>query len=289
MNEELKQGFQLWLSYKASQEKTYGDKAWSRIGGYKNSKRFKGLPANVRAFVAEYETTLEATNRPDMSKNPHIPKVLLAKVQRRMKGQGGEVKLEKEELDILLKHGVFALVSGEKNGAIEDDEGKDGKSKLTPEESKKRHDQLKDKLKAEGMMYCDGVGVYGGHPEGSVIVMVHDLSRKEAIDLGDEFKQNSIIYANQGLYELKFIHDPKETNNSVIGSFEQDTKFFNDERVGTTEFKQDHTGLTTKSGDKYGFRLGLDWDNPVNTKGWIAEKNKTIKELFLKKLNQGTA
>lgn len=120
------------------------------------------------------------------------------KVQRQAPGHGHEVHLDKEELVIALKSGKFALISSGPNPALEEDKG------LPQAEIDARDKKLRSRLEEMGYAFTPVKGKYDAPPEKTYLVMVHDAEFKDSINLGKEFKQESIVYVENGSYELHY-------------------------------------------------------------------------------------
>jgi len=66
-------------------------------------------------------------------------------------------------------------------------------------ENKARHQQFTTWLKAKGFRYATGYGIpqnSGSHPEKSVLIL--GISKKKAVELGNELEQNAVIFGILG-------------------------------------------------------------------------------------------
>lgn len=131
---------------------------------------------------------------------------------RRPKGMGKEKTIQtRKDLDIILKHTTFALMSASPNP-------NDPKAmKMSPEEIKAKHGELLERLKADGFVYSQCRGKYG-KPEESVMVMMHDSNRDEAIKLGSDFMQDAIVFVNKGKGEMIYTNEKQLGEVSMAGS-----------------------------------------------------------------------
>lgn len=132
-----------------------------------------------------------------------LPSELQRKIGKRGKGQGREIKLNKDEIQTLLKSGKYALISAGRNPAHEED------SKLGDDKIQERYESLKSELVDGGYAFSKVAGHYGGK-EDSFLVMVHDADKEHIKKLGTKFNQDSIIYSEKGKHEMHFTSGDKK-------------------------------------------------------------------------------
>lgn len=144
----------------------------------------------------------EPTRRGRKDDKAREREALLRKTKRRGPGEGGEVQLNHQELRLILNTGKFALVSAGPNPEYDPHKG------MSPTEAAERHQELKSKLVAAGFMHTKVTGHYGGR-EDSFLVMIHDADRGAVRQLGEIFKQDSVIYAEGGRNEMHYTYGPK--------------------------------------------------------------------------------
>jgi hypothetical protein len=135
------------------------------------------------------------TAREKVDPETKIKQQLEKKTKKLGKGQGRLVALSKEELDVTLKSGKYALMSAGKNPNHEQDKN------LTDEQVAERHRKLHQELKESGYAFTKAVGHYGGK-EDSFLVMIHDADKNEITKLGEKYNQDSVIVADGGKQEM---------------------------------------------------------------------------------------
>ena len=127
----------------------------------------------------------------------------------------GEVRLTRPQLDDLLEHGTYSIISAGRNG-------NDAREKDMPEdhaEFKARHERLRGELKKRKLRYTEVEGHYGSReasfivhhesakPQKSNAFMVHHDSLSEfgvMRALGKQFNQDSVIHSHRGAHEMHF-------------------------------------------------------------------------------------
>jgi hypothetical protein len=70
---------------------------------------------------------------------------------------------------------------------------------LSPEENNKRMDELKKGIRDAGFGFIKIRGRYGQNNENSIVIP--NIDRKTLINMGKEFNQDSVIFANKEKYE----------------------------------------------------------------------------------------
>jgi hypothetical protein len=112
--------------------------------------------------------------------------------RKREPGKGRMVAIPSvEDLDLILKNTTFACISAGRNPDNPED------AKLTEQQVHDRFRTLKETAKEKGYVYTDAIGKYGT-PEESIMVMLHDADEKEAIDIGEQFHQQSLFISETG-------------------------------------------------------------------------------------------
>jgi hypothetical protein len=111
---------------------------------------------------------------------------------RRKEGEGKQIAIASpEDLEVILKNTKFACISAGRNPDDPEDQ------KLTEQQIGERYKELKKRAGEMGFMYTDSIGKYGGEEE-TIMVMVHDADVEDALSLGKEFKQQSVMVADHG-------------------------------------------------------------------------------------------
>lgn len=216
--------------------------------GHKYIRREHGrIPGTWRYIYSERKPRFRV--RPEApEKKKALPKApdLLAlqeKVARRGKGEGREVGLTKQELRILLRNGKFALISAGRNPRLE--------SEMSEAEQKARHGKLRDRLVEDGFAFSRVEGHYEGR-EDSFLVMVHDAERDYVKQIGKEFNQDSVIYAEGGKQELHYTTG-EHTGKRIEG------KGF-EEKPEAADF---YTRIVHPDGAHTKFALSFDWERMI--------------------------
>jgi len=125
---------------------------------------------------------------------------LLKKIRRRPPGEGAEVTLNHHELNTILNHGRFALVSAATNSKNQMHTGR------TKADEAAAHEALRKRLVEAGYMHTGVVGRYGGR-EDTFLVMVHDATSHETRGLGVMFQQDSVIFSERGHHRAYYTYD----------------------------------------------------------------------------------
>lgn len=164
-------------------------------------------------------------------------------IGRREKGKGEPVTLSHDQMTEVLNHGTYALVSAGRNIKDKDD------AAMTDEQVKERYNKLEEDLKASGYAYTRVAGHYG-EKEDTFLVQVHEADRKEMQDLGEKYKQDSIIYSAD------------KSNEMIYTSGENKGK----KQTGTGWTPQDeaddfYTIVSHPDGRTTKFQLNFDFDS----------------------------
>ena len=180
-------------AFTSKMEEKYGDDFYDKW-----TSEEQDTYADLRLKEEESEDSgREVTPKVDVTRQ-HIAEMhkrlktkgLASKIARRGPGEGGSVNLTLEEVDDLLKHGIIGLMSAGKNPNLEPD--------MSVDEEKSRHDDLVSDLRERGFMFTEGRGMYEGHEEPSVMVMIPESSRSEMVELGETYNQDSVIWSDGG-------------------------------------------------------------------------------------------
>jgi DNA-directed RNA polymerase specialized sigma subunit len=170
---------------------------------------------------------------------------LQKKIKRRAPGEGGEVALNRRELTMLLNSGRFALVSAGPNPAIPED------ADMSKAQQASRHQSLRSDLVAGGFMHTQVAGRYGER-EDTFLVMVHDAKRDEVRSMGSKYKQDSVIYGENGKFEAHYTHGPSQ------GLMDKGKGWSTKNKAGDFYTQMDHPdGTRTK------FILGINFGKHV--------------------------
>jgi ppGpp synthetase/RelA/SpoT-type nucleotidyltranferase len=239
----------------AKQNKVY------EFESFKDAKKFKedeikgGHEGEIPiAYAGSQEEFLETFNeyRPENWRD--LLKVR-EKIKRREPGKGKQVSLTGEEMETILSHGKFALISAGKNPANEED------MKLTDAQVKQRHEKLKKELKAQGYMFTPVEGKYG-EVEDSFMVMAHDADKDHIIKMGKTLNQDSVIFGNQGEQEMIFTTGENSGKRHKGEGWKPETGDDN------------YTKVQTADGKEMKFNLNFNFDEMVKSileyMGWNA-------------------
>lgn len=169
------------------------------------------------------------------------------KIRRRQPGQGEEVSLTHRELRHVLDHTRFALVSAGPNPNVEEDR------KLTHDDLKARHEELRKRLVASGYAFTGVVGHYGGR-EDSFLVMIHDAERRDVRELGKAFHQDSVIYCDRQKTELHYTTGENADKNLCAHGRGWEKK---------PAAKDYYSTVQHPNGQKTKFSLRINFDNLV--------------------------
>jgi hypothetical protein len=171
-----------------------------------------------------------------------LPKELYAKIQRREKGKGAEVKLSSKEVKEVLSKGIVGFISAGRNPAIEED------MKLSDEAINERDNKLKADLVARGFVFERVHGKYG-EEEDSYVVMVNEVSAAELAFLGKKYNQDSVIHSKAGNNKMIYTTGPNAGKHHPGGGWKP--------VPGADNY---YSELKTKDGAKFKFVLNFDFD-----------------------------
>ena len=179
---------------------------------------------------------------------------LQAKVARRAEGEGGETPLTKRELDWILLHGTYGVVSAGKNPKLEPD--------MSEAAQKKRHEKLRADLKKGGFAFTEVVGHYEGS-EDSFLVMAHEAKADEIKALGKKYNQDSVIHSVAGKHEMHFTAGEHAGKHHKGGGHEV-----------KPDAKDYFTRVKHPEGGETKFALNFDWDELHKALRFLLMKGK---------------
>jgi len=143
----------------------------------------------------------------DKDLTPEQKKVLDG-FKRKAPGEGVNKQIDtKEDLDLVLSHGNFAMISAGRNPNIPEDKD------LTDDQINQRTQKMREQLISSGYVFTEGVGNYGGIEE-SFLVMVHDADDEELFNMGKEYNQDSVLFVDHG--ESKLVKTTGENAGNII-------------------------------------------------------------------------
>jgi hypothetical protein len=173
-----------------------------------------------------------------------LPPALREKCRRAEPGKGHEITLLKIEAALLLKKGVFGLISAGRNPNSDLDRH------LTDQDIDRRYQSLKDDLKKKGLKWVNVNGNYDGE-EQSMWVLNPDVTRSELVDLGEKYNQDSVIYTEKGKNELIYTTGNHKGERNEGSGYQE-----------TPDADNYYTELQTLKG-KMKFSLNFDFDKLV--------------------------
>ena len=136
---------------------------------------------------------------------------ILKQFRRRAPGEGKEKTIQKKaDLEVLLKESTFCMMSAGRNPEDPED------MKLSDKEIKQRYNNLLSDLAAKGYIYTRCKGKYV-NPEESVMVMAHDADRNEMMEIGEKYKQDSVVFSDKGKGELIYTTGKKKGKAEMAG------------------------------------------------------------------------
>jgi len=170
------------------------------------------------------------------------------KYKRQEKGKGKTISFTTErELDVVLKHTKYGIISGGRNPTIPDDKA------LSDEQIIQRNKQLHNDLIDSGYQFLPVVGKYGGI-EDSFLIMVQDSDKKELTDLGKKYNQDSVIHVDNNKNEMIF------TTGENVGK-----SHVGDEFSYVPKMNDNFTEVPV-GGKKIKYALNFDFGNTVTSK-----------------------
>lgn len=136
---------------------------------------------------------------------------VLKSFRRRAPGDGKEKTIQKKEhLDLLLRESTYCMMSAGRNPKDPED------MKLSDAQIKQRYDNLLSDLKERGYVFSRCKGKYE-NPEKSIMVMAHDADRDDMMELGEKYKQDSIVFSEEGKGELIYTTGEKKGKAEMAG------------------------------------------------------------------------
>jgi len=137
---------------------------------------------------------------------------VLKQFRRRGPGEGIEKTIQhKDHLDLLLRESTFCMVSAGRNPNDPED------MKLTDTQIRDRDKKLKADLKELGYVYTSCRGKYGAKEE-SIMVMAHDATHDEMMQLGAKYHQDSVLFVDHGHSALTYTTGEKKGSSEMEGS-----------------------------------------------------------------------
>lgn len=215
---------------------------------YTNSR---GTVVNRR----EYDDSRSRKGKGSAADTHGLPLALANKVERGKPGEGGEIRLSKQEVGILLKKGVYGLISAGKNPNLEPE--------MSQADQYRRDLKLKADLVKMGLKFVRVKGNYDGE-EDSFMVLTPNITRGELEHLGQKYNQDSVIYSEHGQHQMVFTTGEHKGEHLKGGGFEY-----------KPEADNYYTELQTPRG-KVKFSLNFNWE----------EYYKAMRELFAKAARQ---
>ena len=190
---------------------------------------------------------------------------LKKKVYKRPAGKGKSVRLSRNEVFAILKHGQVGLISAGRNPKNAADK------KLTDAQIKQRHETLKKELIKKGYVFVPAQGKYEGD-EKSFMVMVPNSEKEDLVQLGKQFHQDSVIFSNKDKNEMIY------TTGKLAGK-ELRGSGFADQRDANDYYSE----IKTKEGKKLKFQLFFNFDKKFVREGLslFDALNKIISQLSL--------
>lgn len=172
-------------------------------------KRWRGPDGKWRY---QYELpTGRGRGRKVTTTSPKAPRKLeriKARFGRKEPGMGHAKPItSKEDLETVLTQTTVCMISAGRNPNRTSDGG------LTDKQIKKRTSRLKADLIRLGYVFTPTKGKYG-QPEDSVIVMTHDANRQELVNLGRKYKQDTVLFVDNGKSEM--IQTTGENSGDVV-------------------------------------------------------------------------
>lgn len=142
-----------------------------------------------------------------------LPAKLREKCRREAPGHGHEIQLTKTETKTLLQKGVVGFVSAGRNPNDPQD------AELPENVIQKRTEELRSDLVARGFKFERVKGKYGEEEE-SFMVMVPAVARKEIVEIGKKFNQDSVIWADHNNNELIFTTGQNQGKRHIGNGFQ---------------------------------------------------------------------
>lgn len=143
--------------------------------------------------------------------------ILHATYKRQAPGHGVEKPIaSKRDLHLILTKTTFAILSAGRNPSNSED------MKLSDMQIKARHDKLLGRLKDEGFVYTQCKGKYE-NPEDSIMVMMHDADRDSAMEIGEAFNQDAVVFCSNGKNEMIYTTGAKKGKATMAGTGYEET------------------------------------------------------------------
>lgn len=110
----------------------------------------------------------------------------------------------------------------------------DGNDQYEASNSKERFRELKIRLNARGLDYVEVSGYFPPYPVEPALV-IFDISERAAIELGFDYRQDSIIYGDSG--NIRLVSTSGDDVGSTITAF--DDVIEDESEVGYSEYRGD--------------------------------------------------
>lgn len=226
----------------------YVVRAWAR--GDEEEDIHRGLHKLHGVKGAEAKQMVEDHKK---NKEPAKPKTLLVdlpaglrkKCERAEPGKGGEITLTQAEVAIMLKKGVFGLISAGRNPNDAEDK------QLSDSDITMRYEKLKQDLVDKGLKFCKVRGKYEGLEEDTLMVMTPDMQPEEALELGERYHQDSVIYVDHCQNTMHYTTGQHKGERNIGEGFDN-----------LPEAQEDYyTEIKTTEGKKLKFILHFDFGN----------------------------
>lgn len=202
----------------------------------------------VVGWIAKQNETLESLEEYERKEDLSF----IQQVMNKYVGNGHEQEFGyAEEVEVILIHGTYTLISAGKNPKRDEDANK------PPEYFAQRHELLKKELIKVGVVFTQVIEKHDG-VEDPYLIMAHELSRKEAFDGGSAFKQDSIRYVTEGKNQLIYTMDSCKDDGTPIpkGSY-YEGESFKDSKTDIDNYIE----IEMKNGIRVKYTLLFDWDN----------------------------
>jgi len=198
-------------------------KKW-RNGKWTDYKYKQSTPRSKRI---ERQNVKSLANEADVA---HSVEMIRTMYRKRDPGKGFECEIaSKADLKVILNKTTFALLSAGKNPEDPED------MKLTDEDIKVRTAELRADLLKSGYVITKTNGMYD-LPEDSVMFMTHDADKREVMAIGKKYKQDSVIFAQNGKQDMIFTAGPNAGKSDMSGQgFEMNQKaknYYTEVKVG---------------------------------------------------------
>lgn len=143
-----------------------------------------------------------------------LSETLRAKLQRGEPGTGKMVALTHEEMGELLAHGAGGIVGAGKNEDSPTD------AKLNDQQIAARFAQLKKNIAHVGLKFVVATGAVEGAKATTDQIVVPDMTREEAVAVGEKFSQSTVGYFQGGRMQTVHVTGEHTGKKYLGGKFE---------------------------------------------------------------------